>query len=289
MLEIASKGRSSVAPVVLHADLDPVGEAALRHALARELGLGLRERDADDTDPMALGRVDGEAAPAAAHVEHALALLQVQLGADQLELRLLRLLERLGAAREDRAAVGHRLAEEQREELVGHVVVVAHRARVALRRVAAAAQAQLRPRDVRRAPNAERAGGGEGEPCLLPPLERRRLPLGQRLEHRVEIVHVERARDVGAAEPELARRQQRVGQRVRRAHLEGGPAAVGRRQCGAVPEPHRERALGQRVLQLSKKGLRPGQHFRDGTGPTRRRAPSPGGVPGALCGCRPAG
>ena len=72
----------------------------------------------DDADAVALGGVDREAAPAAADVQHALARLQVELAAHQVELRLLRLLERAGAARAERAAVGHRLVEEEAEELV---------------------------------------------------------------------------------------------------------------------------------------------------------------------------
>ena len=93
--------------VVLHADLDPVREASSATRCRASSACGCESVMPITLDPVALGRVDGEAAPAAAHVEHALALLQVELGADQLELRLLRLLERLGAAREDRTAVGH--------------------------------------------------------------------------------------------------------------------------------------------------------------------------------------
>src|SRR5918998_391824 len=64
--------------------------------------------------------------------------------ANELELGPLRLLERLRAARPDGARVRHRLVEEQREELVRDVVVVADRALVAVRTVAAPARAQLR-------------------------------------------------------------------------------------------------------------------------------------------------
>ena len=83
------------------------------------------------------------------------------LRADQLELRLLGLLERRRAAREDRAAVGHRLVEEEREELVGDVVVVADRAGVALLAVAAAARAQLGLRAARRGVRPAARDGGE--------------------------------------------------------------------------------------------------------------------------------
>ena len=78
--------------------------------------------------------------------------------ADQLELRLLRLLERLGAAREDRARVRHRLVEEQGEELVRHVVVVADGAPVARVAVAAPAGAQLGGRRARERAQRSRLG-----------------------------------------------------------------------------------------------------------------------------------
>ena len=90
---VALAGRAEIA-VVRDADLHPVLEAGLGHAPARQLGLGGGERDADRLDPVVGGRVDHEAAPAAADVEHALALPQRELPADQLALGRLRLLER---------------------------------------------------------------------------------------------------------------------------------------------------------------------------------------------------
>src|SRR5680860_681508 len=85
-------------------------------------------------------RPEREAAPAAADVEHPVALLQRQLAGDGLKLLLLCRLQRLRAAREDRAAVGRRLVEEEREGLVGAVVMVAPRLGVARAGVAAAAR-----------------------------------------------------------------------------------------------------------------------------------------------------
>jgi hypothetical protein len=79
--------------------------------------------------------MDRERAPAAADVEDALTRRQRELGANQLELRLLRLLERLRHTRKDRARVGHRAIEEQLEELVRDIVMVAYRAGVATERV----------------------------------------------------------------------------------------------------------------------------------------------------------
>ena len=129
--------------VVHHPDLDPVADAGRLGPLARDPRLRLRQGDADDLDAVAGGGVGREAAPAAADVEDPLAGLERQLRADHLELRLLRLLERRRAPREDRAAVGHRLVEEEREELGRQVVVVADRAGVALLRPARALRPQL--------------------------------------------------------------------------------------------------------------------------------------------------
>jgi len=162
--------------VVLDPDLDPVREPALRDAPARQLGLRLRERDAHDADTVVLGCVDGEAAPAAADVEHALAFPEIELRADELELVPLGLLERLRAAREDRAAVRHRLVEEQGEEVVRDVVVVAHGPCVTLDRVPAAAETELGGGHVRGALDAERARRGQRQARLPAPVERGRPP-----------------------------------------------------------------------------------------------------------------
>ena len=118
--------------VVGDAEVGAVADPGLLGAAARGLDLRRRERDAGDVDAVALGGVDGERAPAAADVEHTLAPLEAELLADQLVLGLLGRLERRRAAREDRARVGHRRAEEEAEELGRDVVVVAHGARVAL-------------------------------------------------------------------------------------------------------------------------------------------------------------
>ena len=81
--------------VVHHPDLDPVGDAGLLGPLPRLLGLGRGEGDADDAGAVLGRRPEREAAPAAADVEHPVALLQLQLAGDRLQLLLLRLLQRL--------------------------------------------------------------------------------------------------------------------------------------------------------------------------------------------------
>ena len=193
--------------------------------------------------PWLAGGVDREAAPAAADVEHPLARLQSQLRAHELELGLLGLLERLRPSREDRAAVGQRLAEEQREEVVGDVVVVADGAGVALDAVAPAAWPQLRRRDAGRPRDAGGPRGGERESRARAAVEARRLPLGQQLQRGVEVVHVEVPRHVRAAEAELTRGAQSVGHRRGRAHVERRTAAVGGVEPRPVPELDGERAL----------------------------------------------
>ena len=82
-------------PVVGEPDLDVVLEPRLAHARAREFGLRRRDRHADGADAVVGGGVDDERAPAAADVEQALAGLQVQLAADDVELAGLRGVERL--------------------------------------------------------------------------------------------------------------------------------------------------------------------------------------------------
>ena len=71
------------------------------------------------------------------------ALLEADLAADEVELGELGVLEGLGAVGEQRAGVGHRLIEEEREELVGDVVVVADGLGVELLGVALAGRLQL--------------------------------------------------------------------------------------------------------------------------------------------------
>ena len=65
-----------------------------------------------------------EAAPPAADLEHVVAGRELQLIADTLQLRALRICERRVLLGEDPAGVRHRLVEHQREELVAEVVVV---------------------------------------------------------------------------------------------------------------------------------------------------------------------
>ena len=219
-------------------------DPGLLGAATRGLGLRRRQRDAGDVDAVALGGVDGERAPAAADVEHALAALEAELLAHELELGLLRRLEVGRAAREDRARVGHRRAEEEAEELGRHVVVVADGARVALDRVEAALRLELGGRRAGRADRPGGAEGGERELGLRAAVDLGRLPRVDHLDDGVEVVDVERAGHVGAAEAELAGRAQDVGERLRRAGGEGR-AAVRDWSGGSSAPSHRTTRNGR--------------------------------------------
>ena len=177
-------------------------------------------------------------------------------------MRSPRALQRVELAREQRAAVGHRLVEEQREELVRDVVVVAHRARVALAAVAPPARAQLAGGDRRRQHQPAGAHGRQRQPQPCPRVDRGRLERVEQPDHAVEVVRLQLAGGVRAAQPELSGRAQQVGDRGRGAHREDRSAGRGRRELRAVPEAQRERALRQRLRQLAAQWLRPGERHR---------------------------
>src|SRR5829696_6117760 len=190
--------------VVLDADLDLVGDTRLLHLLARELSLVLGQRDPYRFDAVALRRVDDEAAPAAADVENALAGAQFELCTDELPLGVLGRGEALRAAGEDRAGVGHRLIEEEREELVADVVVVADGFAVALGRVLAAAEVHLGLGRGRGTANARGAQGRGDQAGLRRSAHRWRLPRVEHADHTVDVVDLDLTGDVGAPEAELA-------------------------------------------------------------------------------------
>ena len=201
--------------VVHDPDLDPIADPRLGDSAPGNPRLGLREGDADHLDTVAGGGMSGEAAPAAADVEHALAGSQPELGADELELVLLGRLQRIGAAAEDRAAVGHRPIEEEGEELGRQVVVVADRPGVACPRPASAARPKLRLR--RRGGRGQAAGRerGEQQSQASAASERWRLPAVEQPDHAVEVVDLEVSCDVGPADAELPGSAQGVSDRPR--------------------------------------------------------------------------
>ena len=200
--------------------------------------------------------VDRQASPAAADVEHALAGLQLELAADQLELGALGLLQGLRPRLEQRAAVGHRLVQEQREELVRDVVVVANGL---ARRAACVCRPRLRGRSSaaggrgrRRSPAARSAAAPSRSRCGE--AERRRVPAAEQGDDPVQVVDLDLPAHVGAAEPQLARRAQNVADGPRRADGQGR-AAAGRRHTGPVPELDREGAVVKRSLDAATQSV----------------------------------
>ena len=209
--------------IVGDAKLDAIGEVLFTCTLARVRDLRLREGDPEHLRPVALCGVNREAPPAAADVKDTLPRLQAQFGAHQVELRLLRLLERPGPAREDRAAVCHRGVEEEPEQLVADVVVMTDGARVARDRVAPAPEAKLGGRASRRDHQAAGAQdrGPETEPVR--DRQRRRLPPVDDAHDGVEVIHLEHAGDVRATQPQLTRRANEMRHRARRAERKRRP------------------------------------------------------------------
>ena len=96
---------------------------ALAHALARQAPLLARDRGGGDAAAEALRRVQREAAPAGADLEQVVRRLELELAADEIEPRDLRVVQRLPRMLERRGRVHHRLVEEQPEEIVAEVVV----------------------------------------------------------------------------------------------------------------------------------------------------------------------
>jgi hypothetical protein len=239
--------------VVGDPDLDALGYAGLGHSLPGQDRLGLREGDPHHLGAVAGGGVDRKASPPASHVEHALARLQAELSADQLELLLLGLLQGPGAAGEDRAAVGHGAIEEQGEELVRDVVVVADRAGIAGSGAAPPPGPKLGGWGRGRSAKARGAKRRQRQPRLGPATEGRRSPRLQQLHHRVDVVYLERPGDVGASQPELAGGEHRLGQGLGEGS-EDRAIAAGGGQARAVPELDREGALREGVLDPFEEG-----------------------------------
>jgi hypothetical protein len=152
--------------------------------------------------------MDRQASPAAADVEQPHSGLELELLADQLELRPLGVLERRRSLLEQRAAVGHRAIQKQGEELVRDVVVVADGLGVATLGVAAPPRAQLGRGRGRKARQPRRSDRGGGKPQAGEEPERGRAPSSEQRDDPVEVVDVDIAADVGAPQPELTGRPQ---------------------------------------------------------------------------------
>lgn len=264
--------------VVLHPDLDTVGQALVGDALAGVGGLLLGQGDADDAHPVLAGRVDRHGAPAAADVQEALTGGQGQLAADQFQLVVLGLFEgALGfGGRPVGAGVHHGRAEDQFVEVVADVVVVADGAPVGAAGVQVAGAADLLHgrggRQGRSGEPEQAADRGAHLGVAQRPGERGRvlaaLPdqSGEPAEGGVEVaLHVQVARHPGAGQAQFAGLEQQAAQ---------GPAVaydqrrgVGRTRLRAVPgvDAERERCsqqLFEQALQ-PRRGVSHGAHLRD--------------------------
>src|SRR5439155_19383717 len=102
-----------------------VAEARGLDRTAGQLRLRWRQRDPGHARAGLARRGERERSPAAADLEHVIVGTELELVADPPQLATLGVGERFGLVLEHRARVGHRLVEEEREELVAEVVVVA--------------------------------------------------------------------------------------------------------------------------------------------------------------------
>jgi hypothetical protein len=100
-----------------------VREAGLADPLGGHRVLLARERRRGDPASVFAGGVQRQRAPAGTDLEQVVVRLQLELAADHVELGLLRLPERRLGRIEDAARVGHRLVQEEGEQLVAEVVV----------------------------------------------------------------------------------------------------------------------------------------------------------------------
>ncbi len=137
---------------------------------------------------------------------------------------------------------------------------MADRGPVAQDAVAPAARTQFGGRRLGWRDEAGRADRGGSQARLGARVQLWRLPGVQELERGVEIVDVERARDIGAAEAELAGRTQGMGQGSRGLDAESGlRGAVGGCHGAAVPERDLEGTIRQGTPQLFAKRSRTGR------------------------------
>lgn len=111
----------------LYLDGDAILQSLSTDALAGELSLGLRQRDAMAYDAVVFRGMDEHGSPAAADVEQLFARLQPELAADMIELVFLRLVDAVGEIGEIAAAIDHAFIEEEPVEGVRNIVVMLDR------------------------------------------------------------------------------------------------------------------------------------------------------------------
>ncbi len=198
--------------------------------------------------------MNGEAPPATADVQQPHSRFQVELARNQIELRELRLLKRLRAPGEDRAAVGHRLVQKECKEVVADVVVIAHSGGITLDAVALAAQDELEARTTRNPPWHSGRNEGGAEANTVATAHWRRLPGVDHGERRVKVVDRKRAIDIGTAQSERSGSAKEMRERRRPSHEERRRICGGRTHGSTIPEAHVERPRRQQALKLSAEG-----------------------------------
>jgi hypothetical protein len=197
-----------------------------------------------------------ERAPAASDVEESLARMEAQLPADEIELGLLRLVERHRGRREVGARVHHSVIEPQPVEVVADVVVILNRCAIALRLVRPPRRCDLAlgatMSHVGRGPVVL----GKGEKLAHHGREDERRPklavdgVGDRDRCREFALDVDVARQVRLDDRQLARRQQHAAKRAR-AREGNRESSIGQtsRLDAAVPIANVEAALRRRAEQ----------------------------------------
>lgn len=274
-------------PVVLDPDLDPVSQSLFGDALAGERGLLGGEGHSGDLGAVLACCVHGHGAPAAADVEEAVALLQGELAADQVELVALGVLQ-AAAVLPVGAGVDHGRAEDQFVEVIAHVVVVADGLLVAASGVeGAGAAADLLGGRGRWRPGPgqlqQAAGGGPhlGVPDRVDGVLRVRPALPEQPGHTVQglvqvAFDVEFARHPGAGQAQFARLPEQPAQCAAVPDDEYG--GTWRSGFTAVPGPDPDRyGFSQQLLGESgqpQRGVCHGVHLRDGVSQRARTCPN---------------
>ncbi len=195
--------------VIDEADVGELVEPGAREPRLRVFRLRLGKRDAGDADAGSRRRL-GEAAPAAADLEDALAGLHVKLAEDAAVFGLLRVFQ---AARcvafEQGAGIGHAVVEPEPVEIVAEVVMGGDVALAGTARVAREGVAQLEPDHAQRLAEEEALDGVEVEQ--------------QEGEQRAQVLAVPQPFDIGLGEADLAAHHRFVERvPVVHAHLHGG-------------------------------------------------------------------
>lgn len=129
--------------VVLQTNLDAVGQAAVGGASDGEIALLSRQRDTGGAHAVALCRVQDQRSPATPDIQQMHAWFQAELATDQIQLRGLRIVQRLARVGEIGRRVRHVVVEQQPVEVVGQVVMMGDDGPIAALGVQPAGQLRL--------------------------------------------------------------------------------------------------------------------------------------------------